>query len=254
MTGGWHKAHDKQMIFTFTDFGLTGPYLAQVKAVLWRHAPDHPVFDLFADAPDRRPQEAAYLLAAYLDALPEDALIFAVIDPGVGGQRPPVAVKLDGRWLVGPGNGLFEIAERRAARVETYLIAEVPAAVSASFHGRDIFAPILGKLAAGAAPGDIGLHSTAMPRFDDWPDDLARVVYRDFYGNLMTGLRASTLPAGTRLACRGRIIARAGTFSDVETGTAFWYCNANGLAEIAVNGGNAAVSLGADVGVEVEII
>jgi S-adenosylmethionine hydrolase len=242
------------MIFTFTDFGLAGPYLAQVKVVLWRLAPRVPVFDLFADAPAFRPQEAAYLLAAYAVSLPQDALILGVVDPGVGGDRPPVALKLDGRWFVGPGNGLFEIAERRAQSVESYLITEIPPDVSASFHGRDIFAPVVAKLAAGAVPGDIGLRQKPQPRFETWPDDLARLVYRDFYGNLMTGLRAGKLPAEARLGIRGEIIARARTFSDVGLGAAFWYENSNGLAEIAVNGGNAAVSLEADVGIKVEII
>ena len=238
------------MIFTFTDFGLAGPYLGQVKAVLW----PHPVFDLFADVPAFRVQEAAYLLAAYVEKLPPDCLIFAVVDPGVGGERPPVALKLDGRWLVGPGNGLFEIAQRRANSVDNYLITDIGDDVSASFHGRDIFAPVIGKLAAGANPGDIGLRPKPQPRFADWPDDLARLVYRDFYGNLMTGLRAAKLPAGARLRIRGEIIARARTFSDVEPGKAFWYENSNGLTEIAVNSGSAAVSLGADVGSLVEII
>jgi hypothetical protein len=254
MAESYPKAHDGKMIFTFTDFGLAGPYLGQVKAVLWQTAPDVPVFDLFADAPDRRPREAAYLLAAYAKALPHDALILGVVDPGVGGDRPGVALKLDGRWFVGPGNGLFEIAQRRATRVESYGIAELPPDLSTSFHGRDLFAPLVGKLAAGWRPDEIGLEQGEQPRFPDWPDDLPVIVYQDIYGNLMTGLRSAGLPRTVRIGIGGRQVAWARTFSAVEEGAAFWYGNANGLVEIAVNGGSAAVLLAAGIGSKLEII
>src|SRR5579883_1868908 len=110
------------MIVLFTDFGLEGPYTGQVKAVLWREAPGIPVFDLFADAPMQRPQEAAYLLAAYAMAFPAGTVFLAVVDPGVGTDRPAEAVQIDGRWFVGPGNGLFEPLLRRAGVVRSFAI------------------------------------------------------------------------------------------------------------------------------------
>src|SRR5215813_9228487 len=102
------------MIVLFTDFGLTGPYTGQVKAVLHHLAPEVPVVDLFADAPSRNPKASAYLLAAYAVWFPAGTVFLAVVDPGVGGERPAVAVAADGRWFVGPGNGLLEIVQRRA--------------------------------------------------------------------------------------------------------------------------------------------
>jgi len=242
------------MIFTFTDFGLAGPYLGQVKAVLWRHAPATPIFDLFADAPDRNPFPSAYLLAAYAMSLPAGALILGVVDPGVGGARPPVALKLDGRWFVGPGNGLFEIAMRQSSLVESYLITEQPEQLSATFHGRDLFAPVVGRLATGLAPKAAGLALAEPPRFPDWPDDLAEIVYRDIYGNLMTGLRPSAVSPSALLRLNGKIFRRATTFSDVEAGAGLWYVNSNGLVEIAVNGGQAGEVCGAAIGAKVEII
>jgi S-adenosylmethionine hydrolase len=86
------------------------------------------------------------------------------------------------------------------------------------------------------------------PRFADWPDDLAEIVYIDPYGNCMTGIRAATLPPGARL----NGLARARTFSDAPEGEAFWYENANGLAEIAVNRGSAAARLGLKLGDRVD--
>src|SRR5215472_12115972 len=97
------------MIVLFTDFGLTGPYAGQVKAVLHQVAPQVPVVDLFADAPSRDPRASAYLLAAYAAWFPAGTVFLAVVDPGVGGARPAVIVEADRRWYVGPGNGLFEL-------------------------------------------------------------------------------------------------------------------------------------------------
>jgi S-adenosylmethionine hydrolase len=242
------------MIFLFTDFGLEGPYSGQVKAALHQAAPHVPVFDLFSDAPDRRPQEAAYLLAAYVESCPPGSHFLCVVDPGVGGDRPPIALKAGASWFVGPGNGLLELVQRRAASVESYVIDWRPEILSASFHGRDLFAPVLGRLAAGADPAAAGLSPAEAPRFREWPDDLPAVIYQDRYGNLMTGLRSAGLASERLIALDGREIAWAETFSAAPLGQAFWYGNSTGLVEIAVNGGSAALALSAGPGSRVEII
>jgi S-adenosyl-L-methionine hydrolase (adenosine-forming) len=226
------------MILLFTDFGLEGPYTGQVKAVLWREAPAVPVFDLFADAPAQRPQEAAYLLAAYTTNFPQGSVFLCVVDPGVGTARPAEAHLIDGSWFVGPGNGLFEPVLRRGSAVDSFAI-EAVGPISASFHGRDLFAPAAGRLAAGSPPRAAGLVPAAAARRPDWPDDLPAIVYIDRYGNAMTGLRAAGLPAAATLAIGGQGYRRARTFGEVPEGTGFWYENANGLAEIAVNRGRA---------------
>jgi S-adenosylmethionine hydrolase len=242
------------MIVLFTDFGLEGPYVGQVKAVLWREAPGVPVIDLFADAPSLRPREAAYLLAGYVGEFPPESIFLCVVDPGVGGDRPAVAVRLDGRWFVGPGNGLFEPLIRRAATVDGYaVVPPLDRRVSASFHGRDLFAPVAGRLARGADPQAAGLRPAAVPRELGWPDDLACVVYVDGYGNLMTGLRASGLGAAAAIEAAGRRLAHARTFCEVPEGTAFWFENANGLVELAVNRGRADAVLGIGLGAEVVV-
>ncbi|HMA51533.1 MAG TPA: SAM-dependent chlorinase/fluorinase [Magnetospirillaceae bacterium] len=242
------------MIFLFTDFGLEGPYIGQMKAALLRTAPQVPVFDLFADAPDRRPMEAAYLLAAYVESCPVGSHFLCVVDPGVGGDRPPAALWTGGSWFVGPGNGLFELVQRRAVHAESYRIEWRPETLSASFHGRDLFAPVMGWLASGASAGEAGLVPEGMPRFPDWPDDLAAVIYQDRYGNLMTGLRYTTIARSTRLRLGGVEMEWAETFSAVPAGKPFWYGNSSGLVEIAVNGGSAANSLKAGIGSRMEII
>lgn len=231
------------MIALFTDFGLCGPYTGQVKAVLAQHAPTIPVVDLFADLPAAQPKPAAYLLAAYATWFPPGTIVLAVVDPGVGGARSAIVVEADGRFYVGPDNGLFELVWRRAAAPRGWEIAWRPPSMSASFHGRDLFAPVAARIAV-AGPDPAILRETTIGTMADWPDDLAEIVYIDRFGNAITGLRAAAVPPAAALAAGGQRVARARTFSDVAAGAAFWYENSNGLAEIAVNGGRADAALG----------
>jgi S-adenosyl-L-methionine hydrolase (adenosine-forming) len=238
------------MIVLCTDFGLEGPYTGQVKAVLARQAPAVPVIDLFADLPAFRPQLAAYLLAAYGEAFMAGDVILAVVDPGVGSARAALAINADGRWYLGPDNGLFEIVLRRAGAVQCWAIDWRPAAMSATFHGRDVFAPVAARLARAERPPGT---ATAPSRYPEWPDDLAEIVYVDRYGNAMTGLRAAMVPADAELEAAGVRIARARTFGDVPPGGLLWYANANGLAEIAAHGASGAAHLGLAPGSRVAV-
>ena len=241
------------MIALFTDFSLSGPYTGQVKAVLHQIAPAVPVVDLFADLPAGKPKPAAYLLAAYGPWFPPGTVLVAVVDPGVGGSRAAVVVEADGRLYVGPDNGLFEIVLRRAGAASASEILWRPDKLSASFHGRDLFAPVAARLARGTLPlGALG--GGGIGRHPDWPDDLPEIVYIDGFGNAMTGLRATVLGEQTSLGAGGHAVARARTFSDVAPGAAFWYENANGLAEIAVNGGRADSALGLGIATPVAVL
>ncbi len=217
------------MIVLFTDFGLAGPYVGEMKAVLARAAPGAPVIDLMHDAPAHDPRPAAYLLAALADPhrFPAGTVFVGVVDPGVGSERMPVALEADGRWFVGPHNGLFELVARRAETCAWHRIDWRPQRLSASFHGRDLFAPVAGRLFGG---DDSGL--AAMTPADDrpgaaWPDDLAEIVYADAFGNAMTGLRADALPPETRLVAMGEVLERRRTFAEATVSEAFWYENSS---------------------------
>jgi S-adenosylmethionine hydrolase len=241
------------MIVLFTDFGTAGPYLGQMKTVLHRDAPGVPVVDLFADAPPAKPKPSAYLLAAYGAWFPPASVLLAVVDPGVGGGRAAVVVEADGRRYVGPDNGLFELVARRAGTLRSWRIVWRPPLLSASFHGRDLFAPVAAQLAKDALPQD-HLLAAEIERRADWPDELPEIVYIDHFGNAVTGVRAATLPAAARLGAGGRLLPRARTFSDLPAGEAFWYENANGLAEIAVTSGRAAATLGLVLGSPIAVV
>jgi len=238
------------LILTFTDFGCEGTYLGELEAALRRAAPEVPVVHLMADAPAFSPRPAAYLLAALAERLEPGDVLLGVVDPGVGGERQPVAVQADGLWLVGPDNGLFELLARRARSLGTFAIAWGPRHLSASFHGRDLFAPVAARLARGDRST---LEPAPLTRFPDWPDDLPEVVHVDRYGNALTGLRAMTLPSRACLRVGEQRLPRARTFSAVPAGETFWYENSSGLAEIAVNAGSAAATFGLAVGSPVGI-
>ncbi len=239
------------MIVLFTDFGLSGPYVGQMKAVLHREAPGVPVVDLFHDVPAHDPMLAAYLLAAYVGEFPQGAVFLGVVDPGVGSKaRLPAVVMADGRWFVGPDNGLFNMVARRAGELCWWEITWRPKRLSATFHGRDLFAPVAARLATGETPP--GEECEVASRLDwEWPEELSRIVYIDRFGNAMTGTRALALAEDEVVEVNGRVIERARTFSEVPPGQPFWYENANGLAEIAVNKGRADELLGLEIGLDV---
>ncbi len=241
------------MIVLFTDFGSAGPYVGQMKAMLARDAPDVARIDLLNDLPAFDARRAAYLLAAYREAFPPGSVFLCVVDPGVGGERAPLVLRSNRQWFVGPDNGLLSIAARRHAESAAWTITWRPPALSASFHGRDLFAPVAARLGRGARIESLARPLPAPPD-SDWPDDLPEVVYLDPYGNAVTGLRASLLSRDHRLRAGGRTLGHAPTFCAVPPGAAFWYENANGLVEIAVNQGAAGTGLGLAPGSAVEIL
>jgi S-adenosylmethionine hydrolase len=230
------------MIVLFTDFGFNGPYVGQMKAVLLQQAPDVPTVDLFADAPAFEPQLAAYLLAAYVQEFPPGSVFLCVVDPGVGNAgRRPVMVKVDGRWFVGPDNGLFNVVCLRATRPYETLWWEIlwrPEKLSNSFHGRDIFAPVAAQLASHAMPlcRELDPQLCIKP---NWPQDLAKIIYIDSFGNAMTGIRANTVKQDSKVIVNAHVLSYARTFSEIKEGGGFWYENSNGLLELAVNQGRA---------------
>lgn len=220
----------------FTDFGSQGPYVGQMKMILAQGA-CWSVIDLMHDAPVFDPRASAYLLRAFAADLGEGAVLIAVVDPGVGGARRAIAVEADGRWLVGPDNGLLAPLVQEAAEVRVFELP-VPEQAADTFHGRDVFAPAAVRIAQGELPGAPLGDSNVLVGMD-WPADESRVIYADAYGNVMTGLRGTRVPSDAILCAKGHRIKRARTFAEVARGEAFWYVNSSGLVEVAVNQGSA---------------
>ncbi|MCH7694744.1 MAG: SAM-dependent chlorinase/fluorinase [Proteobacteria bacterium] len=239
------------MIVLFSDYGLAGPYIGQVEAVLFRYAPNERVINLFADVPRQNPKAGAYLLASYRQEFPIGTIFFCVVDPGVGGGKDkPVVVKLDSHWFVGIHNGLFDLITRGDEVVECWEITYQPKNLSNSFHGRDLYAPVCAMIAnQQPIPGK---KIDWQPR-NAWPDDLYEIIYIDHFGNAMTGIRASEMKGDAIININNEEIRHAVTFSSVKKGAAFWYGNANGLVEIAVNQASAERLLQLQIGQQITI-
>lgn len=235
------------MLVLFTDYGINGPYVGQVRGALHALLQGVPVVDLMHDVPQFNAHAGAHLLDALKDAFPVGTVFVCVVDPGVGSDRAAVVVEADGRFYVGPDNGLLSLVAARAVRPRLWTIRWRPRSLSGTFHGRDLFAPVAARIAASDFPMewlDVGSLEVS---FDI--SDLSRIIYIDDYGNAWTGLRGAGLPEdNASLSVRGRDIHRKNIYSDVGKGEAFWYVNSAGLVEIAANRASAAQLLGLTVG------
>lgn len=235
------------MIALFTDFGANDLHVGQVKAAIWEVAPDAQIVDLLHEAPAFDPKAGAHLLAALVPQFPIGSVFFAVVDPGVGGQRDAVAMPADGKWYVGPDNGLLSVVAARAAQCRLWRIVWRPRDISRSFHGRDLFAPFAAWLDQGNFPHGKA-EDIAQLEVRLGAADLPEVIYLDHYGNALTGLRAGHLAGDGKIRIGQHELRHASVFSEVPSGQAFWYENSIGLVEIAVNCGNAAEQMGLRVG------
>jgi len=236
------------MIVLFTDFGGDDLYVGQLKASLLEHAPAAtPIVDLAHSVPNFHSRAGAHLLAALQERFSAGAVFVAVVDPGVGTERDAVVVHADDKWFVGPDNGLLSVVAARASTTSTWRITWRPPRLTASFHGRDLFAPIAASIACGKLPLDRIEATTQLQVVLD-ADDLSEVIYIDHYGNALTGWRAERLSIDAAIALRNRRIGHARTFADAPERSVFWYENSIGLVEIAANRASAAALLGIEVG------
>jgi S-adenosylmethionine hydrolase len=165
----------------------------------------------------------------------------------VGTARSPVVVDIDGRYFVGPDNGLMSVLTARAKRVVAWKITWEPMELSASFHGRDLFAPVAAALARGESPA-VKAQPVEALEVDFGPADVAQIIYIDHYGNAMTGLRAADVSTQKRFVVRGHELAYRRVFGEAAREEIFWYANSLGLVEIAANPASAAGLLGLAIG------
>jgi S-adenosylmethionine hydrolase len=242
------------MLISFlSDYGPGDEYVGVVHGVIASIAPHARIIDLGHGVPAQDVRTGARRLARALPFVPAGVHL-AVVDPGVGGERRAVALRAGERWLVGPDNGLLIDAASRFGGVSTaYDIGESPwrlAPVSATFHGRDIFAPVAAHLALGEEP-DAEIDPAGLVRLDRLVarEGAAIVLEVDGFGNLRLDA-----PAGTAAArVNGHDVVNAHTFSDVAPGKLVLYADSDGGLALAVNGGSAAAWLGVRAGDEVRL-
>lgn len=240
------------MIVLFTDYGIHDPYVGQLKARLAIEAPAQLVVDLLHAAPDFNAHAGAHLLAAFAPTFPPGSVFLAVVDPGVGTTRQGVVVMAGGHWFVAPDNGLTSVLVARHADSKVWRIDWLPATVSTTFHGRDVFAVIAAEIARGEFPASkLAECETLGVAFD--AGDLARVIYIDHFGNAFTGIRAQAVPVTSRVAANHSEFIHAETFALCDKGKGFWFSNSVGLLELAVNRGHAASHFGLGIGTPVHV-
>lgn len=246
------------LIALLTDFGLDDPYVGQMKAVLARECPDSTVTDLTHGVEPFNIAQGAFFLAASVPHFPEGAVLLAVVDPGVGSGRPILVARQDGRTIVAPDNGLAALA-LIPEHAELHHVNQLPEKASATFHGRDIFAPIAARIARGEALSGfchpVSAEETVRPL---WTEPLmdrgkcsARVLHVDRFGNCVLNLRAGALGPLHNLQIStplGRELPAVDTYSDLPEGAPGLLEGSQGFFEIAVNLGSAARQLGLSMG------
>ena len=235
------------MIVLFTDFGIHDPYVGQVKARLLALAPAQQIVDLLHEAPAYNAHASAHLLAAFAPTFSPGTVFLAVVDPGVGTLRDAIVLLSGGHWYVGPDNGLMSIVATRNSDAKLWRITWQPKGMSATFHGRDLFAVVAAEIARGDFPTD-KLTEVAKLNVEFDAEDLARVIYLDHFGNAWTGIRGTGIPTSARMSAKDTSFAHSASFGFVGRGEGFWFVNSVGLVELAINRGNAAQKLGLAVG------
>ena len=266
----------RPIVTLLTDFGLRDPSAAICKAVVLGICPDAEVIDLAHDVRKYAIGEGALSLWAALPYVPVGTHV-AVVDPGVGTARRPVALRVArGDVLVGPDNGLLvPAAERLGGIVEARELANAAyflPVVSTTFHGRDVFAPAAAHLAAGAAYESLGpaidastLEPSPLPAPRVVDGGLAtEIVYVDTFGNAKLSTMAAELadavgsPAGRRFRVtlgdgRVHVIPWSPTFGDRQAGEPLLYEDSYGRVCLGINRGSAADALGLTNGLEVAL-
>ncbi len=250
------------MIALITDFGDSA-YVGAVKGVIASLCPQAKVVDVTHGIRKFDVRHAAYELSAVEEYFPEGTIFCVVVDPGVGTERRGVIVEAGGKLYVGPDNGAFSLV-RGVERI--YEIRAVPK--SATFHGRDVFAPTCARLECGASPRELGVEAK----------DLTKLAFRevsvekgsvagevwiiDNFGNAITNIREEDLrKAGIgigdslalRIKRRARRTRMLRSYGFAKEGELICVVGSAGYLEMAVNRGSAAKALGLKGGEEVSI-
>jgi len=234
-----------RIVTLLTDFGTVDGYVAEMKGVILSNAPDVALVDITHDVPPQDVERARLTVARMWRRFPPGTIHVIVVDPGVGSTRASLCVSSDERFLVGPDNGVLSpsllLPTARAIELPT------PSSASATFHGRDVFAPCAAALARGAPFESLG-EPAPSPIIRRTPEPIrtktgaldGEVILVDRFGNCVTnlfGFRAGTV------AVNSREIPVRSTYADVGIGEVVAVVGSTGFIELAVRDGSAAEAL-----------
>lgn len=238
-----------------TDFGTADGYVAEMKGVLLTGAPMAQLVDVAHDVPAQDVEFARLTFARYWRRFPAGTVHLVVVDPAVGTVRTALAIESDGRFAVGPDNGVLSPAMLLPGARAVSLDIRHDAAPT--FHGRDVFAPAVVRLLLGEPLDELGtpfsdavLRRTpeAQRRSDGGQD--GRVLSVDRFGNLITNLTAR---GGVTVEVEGRLLRLSRNYADVLEGELLALVGSHGLIEVAVRGGNASRTMGIGRGAPVTL-
>ena len=247
-------------IVTLTsDFGLSDHYVAAMKAVLIRQCPLARLVDVTHNVPRHDILCASITLERAVDGFPAETVHLAVVDPGVGTDRRLIIGRVRAQYIVCPDNGLITWAWRVHGGEWVRQITWRPRTSSATFHGRDVMAPIAGRIAAGEDLTEFSRAVEDPVLLDDLaPADTAesrgRIIHIDHFGNATTNIRQEALrklPSANVKVNRRTIGRLKRTYWDVAPGKPLALIGSSGLLEIAVRDGSARDDLKVRVGDEV---
>lgn len=258
----------KPIIALLTDFGLGDTYVASMKGVILGICPHACLVDVCHLVPPQDVGSGAFLLASVWRDFPVGTIHLAVVDPGVGTERPGLVLGADGYLFVGPDNGLFswiwrEAKVREAYRLERSDLWRTP--LSRTFHGRDIFAPAAAHLSRGMPAAAFGPPCT--PHLAAWTDPvemeheiIGQIIHIDHFGNAVSNIPSEALD---RLAPRSQLSVRVAgltlfpimdTYAHGEPGCPIALIGSSNRLEIAVNRGHAARSHGLRQGDPIRVV
>jgi len=258
------------LVTLLTDFGTADYFVAAMKGVILGRDPRIALVDVTHEVPPQDVPAGAFTLLAAYPAFPAGTVHLAVVDPGVGSERRPLVVDAGGHRFVGPDNGLLSYVCEREPQARVYHLtgrALFREPVSATFHGRDVFAPAAAALATGAAPAELGAEVDDYVRLDPLrPVRVegklrARILHVDRFGNCVTNIGRQDLPEceaaeEVRMEVNGREVRTLRRFyaePGAEDGEPFAIWGSAGFLEISVQRDSAAELLGVRRGMPVTV-
>jgi S-adenosyl-L-methionine hydrolase (adenosine-forming) len=251
-----------------TDFGADSPYVAAMKGVILAINPRARLVDLSHQIPPQDVRHAAFFLRFCIPFFPAGVIHVVVVDPGVGTDRALLYVEVEGHRLLAPDNGCWSELARGASRPPTVIRLTENRywrnPLSATFHGRDILAPVAAHLSLGEDPQRLGHRVQQWVRLEipspivEASRVIGEVIYVDHFGNLITNIPraafANLAPGPVRILVGDHeVTRRVQTYGEAPPGTLVALISSADLLEIAVTGGNAAERLGAAVGTVVTV-
>jgi S-adenosylmethionine hydrolase len=245
-----------------TDFGSCSSYVAEMKGRLLHAGAPFALVDIAHDVPPHDIRAAAWLVGQACPAFPAGTLHLVVVDPGVGTSRRLLWARVGGQEFLCPDNGLLTWALARAP-LEAARVLDVGPGSAATFHGRDVLAPIAARLIDGADPTSLGDPAADLVLLV-WPEPretssglVGQVIHVDTFGNLITNFPAACL---TRLERSGRIrvggheiVTIVRTYGEACSDTPVALVGSQGFLEVAVVEGRADARFAARVGTAVSI-